>query len=118
MNWYLDVLKKYAVFNGRSRRQEYWMFILFNFIISSAISFIGNILHLNFLTSLYALAVFIPVLAVTTRRLHDIGKSGFYIFLVLIPLIGSLILLYFMCIEGEAHANKYGLNPKEDPFTP
>lgn len=118
MNWYLDALKKYAVFDGRSRRTEYWMFVLFNFIISLAISIVGSVLHLKFLSNLYTLAVLIPFLAVSVRRLHDIGKPGLYLLFTLIPFIGWIIELYFMSIPGEAGSNEYGLNPKEDPFIP
>ena len=93
MNWYLKVLKQYADFSGRARRKEFWMFSLFNMIFSYALVFIfagigaaTGILELTFLSYIYSLAVIIPGLAVTVRRLHDTGKSGFYIFVSLIPL--------------------------------
>ena len=86
MNWYLLVLKKYADFNGRARRKEYWMFVLFNIIFAVAAMVLDNLLGLNFdpipygtIYMLYALATLIPSLAAAVRRLHDIGKSGWMI---------------------------------------
>ncbi|QDU07706.1 DUF805 domain-containing protein [Gimesia aquarii] len=115
MNWYLEVLKKYAEFNGRARRMEYWMFTLFNFIIAFVLNmlvgFVGEPM-LVALPALYGLFVFIPGIAVTVRRLHDTGRSGWWILIVFVPLIGGLVLLVFMIIEGEAGDNAYGSNPK------
>ena len=105
MNWYLKVLKQYADFNGRSRRKEYWMFALFNFLISFVIGFIGGIMEFTLLGTIYSLAVFIPSIAVAVRRMHDVGKSGWFI---LIP-IYNLILA---CTNGESGENKYGTDPK------
>ena len=97
MDWYLQVLKKYAVFEGRATRPEYWYFFLFNFLIACGLFIIGSFVHvLMILYFLYALAVVIPGLAVTVRRLHDIGKSGFWFFIVLVPILGVLVLLFFM----------------------
>jgi uncharacterized membrane protein YhaH (DUF805 family) len=105
MNWYLKVLKQYADFNGRARRKEYWMFALFNFLISFVIGFIGGIMEFTLLGTIYSLAVFIPSIAVAVRRMHDVGKSGWFI---LIP-IYNLILA---CTNGESGENKYGTDPK------
>ncbi|MEM9777168.1 MAG: DUF805 domain-containing protein [Chloroflexota bacterium] len=122
MNWYLKVLKQYFDFKGRARRKEYWMFTLFNLIILAALSVIdfavlgadvetgGMILY-----PLYALIVFIPSLAVGIRRLHDSGRSGWYMFTVFIPVIGSLVLIYFLVQDSEAGDNKWGPNPKKAP---
>ncbi|HEY8985897.1 MAG TPA: DUF805 domain-containing protein, partial [Streptomyces sp.] len=88
MQWYLDVLKKYAVFSGRARRQEYWMFALFNIVISIVLSIIGSVLDLGILSIIYSLAVLLPSLGVSVRRLHDTGKSGWWILIALIPLAG------------------------------
>lgn len=115
MNWYLEVLKKYAEFNGRARRMEYWMFTLFNFIIAFVLNILVGVVGepmLVALPALYGLFVFIPGIAVTVRRLHDTGRSGWWILIVFVPLIGGLVLLVFMIIEGEAGDNAYGSNPK------
>lgn len=116
MEWYLMVLKKYAEFTGRSRRKEYWMFTLISAIISYSILAIDYYvfgLEGGFgINSLYSLGVLIPSLAVLVRRLHDVGKSGWFFFIVLIPIIGAIWLLVLFCTDGEAGDNKYGPNPK------
>ena len=119
MNWYLEVLKKYAVFDGRARRMEYWMFILFNLIISVVLviidSLIGTIIRqagFGLLQGLYDLAVLIPSIAVTVRRLHDTGRTGWWILIGLIPVIGGIVLLIFMLLDSEPGENQYGPNPK------
>ena len=119
MDWYLAVLKNYATFSGRARRKEYWMFALFNFLFAIAAMVVDNILGISFVTGygpvylLYVLAMLIPGLAVAVRRLHDVGKSGWFMFIALIPIIGGIWLLILMCTEGVAGANQYGENPKE-----
>ncbi|PIB34794.1 hypothetical protein BFP72_04935 [Reichenbachiella sp. 5M10] len=118
MNWYLKVLKQYADFSGRARRTEYWMFILFNMIFSTVAmgldyligSSLGGMSY-GMLYMIYSLAVFIPSLAVTIRRLHDAGKSGAMIFIALIPIIGSIWLLVLLVSDSDGD-NKYGPNPK------
>ena len=113
MHYYTDVLKKYAVFSGRATRSEFWYFALFNFIISIAINIVAGVSGfkmIGLLGSLYFLAVLIPCLAVTVRRLHDIGKSGWWIILGFIPLI-QLVLLVMMIFDS-APDNQYGPNPK------
>ena len=119
MSWYLEVLKKYAVFSGRARRAEYWYFVLFNIIVAVVLSLIDTLLGtFNFmqgvglLSGLYALAVLIPTLAVTVRRLHDIDRTGWWIFISLIPLIGFIVLLVFAVTDGTPGSNRYGPNPK------
>ncbi|MED4533474.1 DUF805 domain-containing protein [Metabacillus fastidiosus] len=113
MHWYLEVLKKYAVFQGRARRKEYWMFTLFNVLISIVLSIIEVVGDMpSILTGIYSLAILLPSLAVTARRLHDIGKSGWWILISLIPLIGAIVLLVFTCQDSEEGSNKYGSNPK------
>ena len=113
MNWYLDVLrKKYADFSGRAHRTEFWMFALFNFIIATVVS----VIDIFFITGgliygLYLLGVLIPGIAVGARRLHDTDKSGWMLLLGLIPLVG-LVLLYFFVIDSQPGPNKYGPNPK------
>jgi uncharacterized membrane protein YhaH (DUF805 family) len=120
VSWYLEVLKKYAVFSGRARRAEYWYFVLFNIIVAIVLSLIDTLLGtFNFmqgvglLSGLYSLAVLIPTLAVTVRRLHDVDRSGWWIFINLIPLIGTIVLLVFAVTDGTPGSNRYGPNPKE-----
>jgi len=120
MNWYLKVLKQYADFNGRARRKEYWMFVLFNMIFAIVAMILDNILGIAIegvgygpLYGLYALAVLIPGLAVGVRRLHDVGKSGWMILLALIPLIGAIWLIVLMVTDSNPGENQYGQNPKE-----
>jgi uncharacterized membrane protein YhaH (DUF805 family)/regulator of sirC expression with transglutaminase-like and TPR domain len=122
MNWYIRVLKKYAVFSGRARRKEYWMFVLFNFIFGLVASLIDLSIGLltfavfgfGLLSILYALAIFVPGLAVSVRRLHDVGKSGWYYLIVLIPIAGPIWLLVLTCTDSQTGDNKYGPNPKEE----
>lgn len=122
MNWYLKCLKQYADFNGRARRKEFWMFTLFNGIISTVLIIISTVFGLvsetglSPLNSLYSLIVFVPGLAVSVRRLHDVGKSGWYFLVGLIPILGWIYLIYLYVQEGEAGTNQYGGNPKELDF--
>ena len=120
MNWYLKVLKQYADFNGRARRKEYWMFVLFNIIFAIVAVILDNILGIAIegigygpLYGLYTLAVLIPGLAVAVRRLHDIGKSGWMILIALIPLVGGIWLLVLLVTDSNPGENQYGQNPKE-----
>jgi len=113
MNWYLEVLKKYAVFDGRARRKEYWYFVLFNTIINIVLSGIDSVTTgIGLLAGLYTLAVLIPSIAVSIRRLHDTDRSGWWILIALIPIIGWIVLLIFMVQDGKPGENQYGLNPK------
>lgn len=120
MNWYLEVLKKYAVFSGRARRKEYWYFILFNILINIILSVVdgltGNLdpdTGVGLLSSIYTLAILIPSIAVSVRRLHDTGRSGWWLLISFVPLIGFFILLFFMLQNSKAEQNKYGNNPKK-----
>lgn len=113
MNWYLKVLKQYADFNGRARRQEYWMFILFNLIFSVVASVLDTVLGTwGAIAGLYGLAMLIPSLAVGARRLHDIGKSGWMLLVALIPLIGAIWLIVLFVMDSTPGSNEYGANPK------
>ncbi len=110
MNWYLKVIKNYAGFSGRARRKEYWMFILINLLITYGIMGIGIAMESQtviMLSSLYSVAFIIPSIAVAVRRMHDVGKSGWFI---LIP-IYNLILA---CTEGTKGSNEYGPDPKAE----
>ncbi|MFE0349192.1 DUF805 domain-containing protein [Streptomyces griseoluteus] len=115
MHWYVDVLKKYAVFSGRARRQEYWMFFLFNLIITIVLAIVDAALDTQVLQLVYGLAVLIPGLAVAVRRLHDTSRSGWWVLISLVPLVGWIILLVFLASEGKPEANEYGPNPKYAP---
>jgi uncharacterized membrane protein YhaH (DUF805 family) len=116
MNWYLAVLKNYAGFSGRARRTEYWMFILFNFLISIAISVVERILGIGgTLGLLYSLAVLVPGIAVGIRRLHDTNRSGWWLLLALIPIVGWIVLIVFAVQEGTHGANPFGPDPKAQP---
>lgn len=124
MNWYLKVLKQYADFNGRARRKEYWMFLLFNIIFLICAMILDNVLGFSFqdggpgiLYMAYALGVLIPGLAVAVRRLHDIGKSGWWILIGLIPIIGGIWLIVLYCTDSVPGVNEYGPNPKEGEVT-
>jgi uncharacterized membrane protein YhaH (DUF805 family) len=114
MNYYILAFKKYAIFSGRSRRSEYWYFILFNFLASFAIGFIGGLVGLGFefTTQIYALVALIPGTTVLVRRLHDVGKSGWMILIILIPIIGFIWMILLLTRDSEVGDNKYGPNPK------
>ncbi|ODU67818.1 MAG: hypothetical protein ABT11_18865 [Novosphingobium sp. SCN 66-18] len=129
MNWYLAVLKKYAVFNGRARRKEYWMFallflivyaVIFSLMLGGGLSFTpgeastpGPLLWLGgALLGLFVLGSFIPALAVQVRRFHDQDKSGWFVLLNFVPYVGGIIVLVFMCIEGTRGPNRFGPDPK------
>lgn len=113
MEWYMSVLKNYAGFSGRARRKEYWMFILFNTLIMIGLLVIEALLGgPGIAYTLYTLAVLIPSIAVAIRRLHDTGRSGWWLLITLIPLVGAIVFLVFMCMEGDSSDNNYGSNPK------
>lgn len=116
MNYYIQVLEKYATFSGRSQRKEFWIFILVNALIGAISAIISIALNTNIMGKFvlfYTLAIAIPSIAVAVRRLHDTGRSGWFIFLELIPIVGSIVLLIFMAQDSQSGANKYGQNPKE-----
>jgi uncharacterized membrane protein YhaH (DUF805 family) len=113
MNFYLDVLKKYAVFDGRAGRQEFWMFVLFNAIIMIGLTVIETVVGgPGILGTLYSLAVLVPSLAVGARRLHDTDRSGWWQLIGFVPLIGVIVLIVFFATAGQAGANQYGAPPK------
>ena len=113
MNWYLGCWKKYAEFSGRARRQEFWMFVLFNILATFVAGFLEGLLGTGgALYGLYYLAVLIPSFAVSVRRLHDTDHSGWWIFINLVPLIGFIIYLVFLCSDSKSGENRFGPNPK------
>jgi uncharacterized membrane protein YhaH (DUF805 family) len=109
MDWYIGVLKKYAVFNGRARRTEYWMFFLFNLLISMALAFADRAMGYKDgngpIQGIYALAVFLPSIGVAIRRMHDSNHSGWWILLPLVNLI-------FLLLPGTPGSNRFGADPK------
>ena len=109
MNYYLDVLRQWKDFEGRADRREYWMFVLINFGIAIVISGLDSLIfsETGTLSGIYALILFVPGIAVTIRRLHDIGKSGWWQLVIIIPLIGWIWFLILMAKEGESGSNKY-----------
>jgi uncharacterized membrane protein YhaH (DUF805 family) len=119
MKHYINVLKKYAVFSGRAARKEYWMFALWNVIISVLLGIVVGIIDavinsqaLVAISYLYALAVLVPCIAVSVRRLHDINRSGWWFLIVLVPVIGAIVLLVFSVMDSQPGDNRYGSNPK------
>lgn len=113
MHYYTDVLKKYADFSGRARRQEFWMFFLCNFAVAIVVAIIDSVVGANMIIyGLYFLAIIVPCIALTVRRLHDIGKSGWWYFIGLVPLIGGIWLIVLMATEGQPQPNQYGPSPK------
>lgn len=121
MEWMLMPLKRYAEFSGRSRRKEYWMFVLGVFIAAIVLSIIEGALGMTGmvggvygpLTTIFFLGVLIPSIAVQVRRFHDQDKSGWFLLLALIPFVGGLIVLVFMCLEGTRGPNRFGPDPKD-----
>jgi uncharacterized membrane protein YhaH (DUF805 family) len=123
MNWYLEVLRKYAVFTGRARRMEYWMFVLVTVIITLLLTMIDGALGLydveagvGVLSGIYGLAVLVPSIAVGVRRLHDTDRSGWWLLLGLIPLLGAIALIVLLALDGTPGDNRYGPNPKAAPI--
>lgn len=122
MKWFLECFKKYGVFKGRARRKEFWFFVLFNCIVSIILTTLqggrGSISDVFSpvlaLSVIYSLAVLVPGLAVTVRRLHDTNRSGGWIFISLIPLVGAIILIVFTVQDSTPGENDFGPNPKEE----
>lgn len=134
MHWYIEALKKYAVFTGRSRRAEYWYFQLFNILVGIAIilvfAFLGGVLAgitgngekaaeaiAQLAYSVFALGTFLPALGVLIRRLHDTNRSGWWVLIGLLPLIGGIVLIVFCVQDSDPGSNQYGPNPKEATAT-
>ncbi|MGL4249731.1 MAG: DUF805 domain-containing protein [Aeromonas sp.] len=113
MNWYISVLKQYAVFSGRARRTEYWMFVLFNVIVMLSLGMVDRLIGSEgVISGIYSLVLLLPSLAVAVRRMHDTDRSGWWLLIVFIPLIGSLIFIYFMVCKGQQGPNRFGDDPK------
>ncbi|HEX4791379.1 MAG TPA: DUF805 domain-containing protein [Actinospica sp.] len=112
MNYFTGVVKNYTGFQGRARRAEYWQYTLVYFIIYAVLFAVGAAIHFALLASIFALALLLPSLAVGVRRLHDTDKSGWWLLIVLVPLVGAIVLLVFTCLDGTPGPNKYGPSPK------
>ena len=119
MNWYLKALTNYTEFGGRARRKEYWFFILFNILISIAFTIIDGVTGLysietgvGLFSGIYSLAILVPSIAVGVRRLHDTNRSGWWLLISFIPLIGAIILIVFLASDSNPEENQYGPNPK------
>ena len=118
------VFSNYANFNGRARRREYWYFVLFTLICNIVLNMAGTLFadtHFAWIATgaagLFSLAMLIPSLAVGWRRLHDTGRSGAWYLIVLVPLVGSILLLIWVCTDSQPGDNMYGPNPKEPQQT-
>jgi uncharacterized membrane protein YhaH (DUF805 family) len=115
MECYLKVLRQYTDFAGRARRKEYWMFTLVSVIVSILLAILDTALGTGLLGLLYSVAVLVPGLAVGVRRLHDTGRSAWWLLIALVPLIGAIVLVVFFATDGERRPNFYGLDPKAAP---
>lgn len=115
-------LSKYVDFSGRARRSEFWFWVLFNFLVGVVANILDSILGTDYdgatsgglINTLVGLALFLPSLAVAARRLHDTGRSGWWLLLILIPVLGWIALLVFYCLDSTSD-NQYGPNPKREP---
>ena len=110
MNYYIKAFKPYINFEGRSRRKDFWYFALISFIISIALNMIDG--RNDLISSLYSLAVLIPSLGLGVRRLHDTSRSGWWILINLIPIVGWIVFIVFAAQDSTPGSNKYGPNPK------
>lgn len=117
-SYFVKAFKKYVDFSGRARRREYWFFILFYLLISFGLGILDSIMgtfsqeaSMGFLGTLFALASFLPSLAVAVRRLHDINRSGWWMLIALVPLVGAIVLLVFFCQDSK-ESNGFGQSPK------
>ncbi len=111
---YFTVLRKYAVFAGRARRKQYWMFVLISAVVVLVLGFVNGLTGADVPTIplLYTLAVVLPGLAVTVRRLHDTDSSGWWLLILLVPIVGAIVFLVFMATPGSETANRFGARPK------
>jgi uncharacterized membrane protein YhaH (DUF805 family) len=110
-----SVLTQYVGFSGRARRSEYWFFVLFNVLLSIVAGIIGGLIKFPLLSTLISLALLLPALAVSIRRLHDTGRSGWWLLIGLIPLVGLIVLIVFFVQDSQPGQNAFGPNPKGAP---
>lgn len=119
MNWFIAALKKYATFSGRAQRAEYWYFVLFNMLFLMGLTISDGIAGtfsaeagIGLLSGIYSLGILSPSVAVGVRRLHDTGRSGWWLLIGIIPIIGGIVLLIFFVQDSAPGENSYGPNPK------
>lgn len=112
LDWFMKVVRNYAGFSGRAQRVEYWYYALVYFLISIALEIVDSLIGFGLLGALFALALLVPSLAVGVRRLHDIGRSGWWLLIGLIPVIGWIVLIVFAVQDSQPGDNEYGPNPK------
>lgn len=112
MNWYMKVMQEYFNVQGRARRKEYWMFFLVYLLIVMVAAVLGNLLNSPAATSVVALIHVVPAITVGVRRLHDIGRSGWWLLIGMVPVIGWIIALYWAVQPGDSGSNAYGPDPK------
>lgn len=111
IDWFVKGLKNYTNFTGRARRKEYWFFALTQFIILVILQILDGIIGTNYIFyAIGVLALLLPSIAVMVRRLHDIGRSGWWYFIVLIPIVGAILLLVWLATETKQEVNQWG-NP-------
>jgi uncharacterized membrane protein YhaH (DUF805 family) len=120
MNEFVDALRKYAVFSGRARRSEYWWFVLIYLLISLGLMLLDGILgsahrfgDAGLLGGLFGLAMLLPSIAVSVRRLHDTNRSGWWLLIAFLPLLGAIVLLVFCALDSQPGENRFGPNPKQ-----
>lgn len=125
MNRVKTVFRKYAVFEGRAQRAEYWYFVLFYIIVYTVLGFLDGSLtragdepQWGLLTGVFALGTLLPSLAVSVRRLHDTNRSGWWLLLMFVPLVGQLVVLVFMILDGTHGDNRFGPDPKQQVALP
>ena len=112
MSWFIYVLKKYAVFSGRASRREFWTFQLVAFLISIVLAILSTLVSaVTLLGLVFSLALIVPSIAVSVRRLHDYGYSGWLVLIAFIPLIGIVVLIFLWAQPGKPDTNKYGPVP-------
>jgi uncharacterized membrane protein YhaH (DUF805 family) len=110
--WKLVVTERYAKFDGRANRAEFWWFTLFNFIVNAVLNVLGQASDLFMVVGiLYSLALLIPSIAVGMRRLHDVNRSGWWLLISLVPCVGIIVLIVFFATEGDRGPNQYGPPP-------
>jgi uncharacterized membrane protein YhaH (DUF805 family) len=113
--WQTVVMKRYAQFDGRAGRAEFWWFALANLIVGGILSILGQVTFLfSIIYFVYSVALIVPGLAVGVRRLHDTNRSGWWLLLIFIPLVGAIVLIVFFATAGDAGSNTYG--PPGPPF--
>ncbi len=124
MKWYLEPFRKYATFEGRARRKEFWQFVLFVFLVNAVLALFDRMTgtysestEVGLLGGVFSLFVLIPSIALTVRRLHDTGRAGWWFLIYLIPVIGAIVMLVFMVLDTQPETNQYGPSPKAGDST-